>query len=101
MVWRPVAQPCFGLSGAVISLGGVFPPLVRAFVLSIPTRFRPVARSRFGVTTPGLSTSQTVAPAMICSGWMTEFRRSERPTQAKGGLEWAPVRAALDFMAKL
>ncbi len=28
-------------------------------------------------------------------------QKSERPTQAKGGLEWAPVRAALDFMAKL
>ncbi len=35
-------EPDFGLSGAVLPLDKVFPPLVRLFVSSIPTRSRPV-----------------------------------------------------------
>ena len=35
-------KPDFGLSGAVLPLDKVFPPLVRLFVSSIPTRSRPV-----------------------------------------------------------
>jgi|SRR5216684_3378832 len=87
-------KPAFGLSGgAVLQLDKVFPPLVRVFVLSIPTRTLRVPQRRlrsgencstqtqgpFDFAQGRLSTPQIIAFAMICSGRDDRIGRSEHP----------------------
>src|SRR6266705_4382602 len=63
-------KPGFGLSGAVRRLDKVFPPLVRVFVPSIPTRSRlaPHSRSRSGenCSTPSPPDVRTTQPSPDC-----------------------------------
>jgi hypothetical protein len=44
--------------------------------------------------TPGPSTPQIIALAMICSGRDDRVERSEHPHSSQSGLEWEPVRRA-------
>jgi len=70
-------KPDFGLSGAVLSLDKVFPPLVRVFAPSIPTRSQPVPhaqlRSGENCSTPSPPDFRTTQPSPDFDGYSAAF----------------------------
>jgi hypothetical protein len=70
-------KPGFGLSGDVRQLDKVFPPLVRVFVPSIPTRSRPVRHSQLrggeNCSTPGPPDVRTTQPSPDCGEYSAAF----------------------------
>src|SRR5713101_4698985 len=79
-------KPGFGLSGAVRQLDKVFPPLVRVFAPSIPTRSRPVPHSRLrsgeNCSTPSPPDVRTTQPSPDCDECNAAF------PQTAGDLEY-------------